>query len=574
MPANRNALIRYKTIDKCLQNRYRTWTLEDLIDACSDALYEYEGIDKGISKRSVQMDIQMMRSEKLGYNAPIIVVDKKFYTYEDPDYSITNIPLTDQDLSKLSETVEILRQFKGFSHFQELDGMVQKLEDHVYSAKTNQHTVIDIEKNENLKGLEFLDELYQAIIQQKAINLTYQSFKARQANSFDFHPYHLKEFRNRWFVIGVKKKNSPIMNLALDRIISVKESKLPYYRDDNFDADDYFKNVIGVSVSPTLEPIEVVLYVTHVHSPYITTKPLHHSQKLLSRDNYGITISINVQYNFELEKEILSYGDGIKVISPNNLRRNITNRINGALDLYKTELSESGLKSMTQKLEHKGVAILNFVYTKREVKKLGIILDKYFKNNPSKTYAKRQLLKTLPDLKDILFNKNLKDIVKSIDENAFMSKAIYFDKPADSNWYVTWHQDIPINVDKKMSLKGYSGWTNKEGVISVRPPEEVSKSIFTIRIHLDDTNDKNGALKVIPGSQNKVLSQQEIELITENSIPKICDVPAGGIQLMKPLTLHASTKSTSQKRRRVIHLEFTSYELPDTIKWEEWETLK
>jgi hypothetical protein len=98
-------------------------------------LYEYEGIDKGISKRTVQMDIQMMRSEKLGYNAPIIVVDKKFYTYEDSDYSITNIPLTEQDLSKLSETVEILRQFKGFSHFQELDGMVQKLEDHVYSEK-------------------------------------------------------------------------------------------------------------------------------------------------------------------------------------------------------------------------------------------------------------------------------------------------------------------------------------------------------------------------------------------------------------------------------------------------------
>lgn len=97
----------------------------------------------------------------------------------------------------------------------------------------------------------------------------------------------------------------------------------------------------------------------------------------------------------------------------------------------------------------------------------------------------------------------------------------------------------------------------------------MSKSIFTIRIHLDDTNDKNGALKVIPGSQNKVLSQQEIELITENSIPKICDVPAGGVQLMKPLTLHASSKSTSQKRRRVIHLEFTSFHLPKELEWDE-----
>ena len=214
MPVNRNALIRYKTIDKCLQNHYRQWTLDDLIEACSEALYEYEGIVKGISKRTVQLDIQMMRSDKLGYNAPIIVYDNKYYTYEDKGYSITNIPLTDKDLGKISEAVEFMKQFKGFSHFRELDGMIQKLEDHVYSQKKKQKPVIDFEKNENLKGLEFLDVLYQSIIQQRAIKLTYQSFKARQASSFNFHPYLLKEFRNRWFILGIRKKNEPILTLA------------------------------------------------------------------------------------------------------------------------------------------------------------------------------------------------------------------------------------------------------------------------------------------------------------------------------------------------------------------------
>src|SRR5579871_3659279 len=101
MPVNRNALILYRTLDNCLRNRSRKWTLEDLIAACSEALYEYEGIDKGVSKRSIQMDLQMMRSDKLGYNAPITVLEKKYYTYENADYSITNIPLTDQDLGKL-----------------------------------------------------------------------------------------------------------------------------------------------------------------------------------------------------------------------------------------------------------------------------------------------------------------------------------------------------------------------------------------------------------------------------------------------------------------------------------------
>src|ERR1700741_3474943 len=103
MPVNRNALIRYRTIDKCLQNRRRKWTVEDLIEACNDALYEYEGIDKGVSLRTIRMDLNAMRSDKLGYNAPIIVTNKKYYSYEDAGYSITNIPLTTRDLSILQE---------------------------------------------------------------------------------------------------------------------------------------------------------------------------------------------------------------------------------------------------------------------------------------------------------------------------------------------------------------------------------------------------------------------------------------------------------------------------------------
>lgn len=113
MPANRNALIRYKTIDNCLRNKYRRWTLEDLIDACSDALYEYEGITKGISRRTIQMDIQMMRSEKLGYNAPIVVYDNKYYRYEDEEYSITNTPLSEQDLKVCRRPWRCCASLKG-----------------------------------------------------------------------------------------------------------------------------------------------------------------------------------------------------------------------------------------------------------------------------------------------------------------------------------------------------------------------------------------------------------------------------------------------------------------------------
>ena len=108
MPANKNALIRYKTIDRCLRNRYRRWTIDDLTEACSDALYEMEGILKGVSVRTVQGDLQIMRSDKLGYNAPIEVYDRIYYRYADPDYSISDTPLTEEDCDLLKEAVELL----------------------------------------------------------------------------------------------------------------------------------------------------------------------------------------------------------------------------------------------------------------------------------------------------------------------------------------------------------------------------------------------------------------------------------------------------------------------------------
>ena len=109
MPANKNALIRYKTIDNCLRNKYRRWTLDDLVDACCDALYDMEGITKGVCARTVQMDIQIMRSDKLGYNAPIEVYDRIYYKYADLDYSITDMPLTMEDCKLIKEAIVLLK---------------------------------------------------------------------------------------------------------------------------------------------------------------------------------------------------------------------------------------------------------------------------------------------------------------------------------------------------------------------------------------------------------------------------------------------------------------------------------
>ncbi|MBE9461606.1 helix-turn-helix transcriptional regulator [Dyadobacter subterraneus] len=336
MPVNRNALIRYRTIDNCLQNRFRQWSLDDLILACSDALYEFEGIDKGISRRSIQADIEMMRSDKLGYEAPIIVVDKKFYTYADKNYSITNIPLSHQDMKVLGEVSGILKQFKGFSHFADLTEMVSKLEDKIYAQKTHNFPVVDFEKNDNLKGLEFIEGIRKAIVSKTVLCITYQSFKARQANTFCFSAYLLKEYRNRWFVLGEShQRHAPLLTLALDRVQFLEENKDEIYRENTrIDLSTYYSNVIGVTKNQGQRDVNVVFWMDHNTAPYVITKPLHASQKIVSEDVNGVTFNIKVIPNFELERELLGFGARIKILGPRNIKKRIADQLREALAYY------------------------------------------------------------------------------------------------------------------------------------------------------------------------------------------------------------------------------------------------
>jgi predicted DNA-binding transcriptional regulator YafY len=335
MPKNKSALIRYKTIDKCLQNRHKKWTLDMLIDAVSDALYEYEGIKSGVSTRTIQSDIQVMRSNKLGYNAPIIVKDRKYYTYEDREYSITDVPISDTDMQNLSEAVEFLKQFKGFNHFNDLTGIIQKLEDHVQVSKTQMQPIIEYDTNSNLKGLEYLDPIYQAILNKKAMVICYKSFKAHEAAEFYFHGYLLKEYNNRWFVFGCKNEEDTILNLALDRIESLSETKKIKYRiNKDFDSVVLFKDIIGVTLIQGMRPENIIIKVNKENAPYILTKPLHTSQRLLEQQSDGITISLDLKINYELERLLLGFGASLEVIKPKRLRKRLGDILRKAVEVY------------------------------------------------------------------------------------------------------------------------------------------------------------------------------------------------------------------------------------------------
>lgn len=221
-----------------------------------------------------------------------------------------------------------------------------------------------------------------------------------------------------------------------------------------------------------------------------------------------------------------------------------------------------------------GFTVINNIFSDKEIERISEVIQnidtsKETFRKSEDLFAIRQFLKEVPDVKDLIFNKNLKKIIKEIfGDNYFVVKSIYFDKPEKSNWYVAYHQDLTISVDKKIDLENFGPWTTKQNQFAVQPPLDILENIFTIRIHLDETDENNGALKVVPKSHAKGIYRPETidwNVETEN----ICNVEKGGIMIMKPLLLHGSNRTTNGKKRRVIHVEFSNKELPEVLNWSE-----
>lgn len=227
-----------------------------------------------------------------------------------------------------------------------------------------------------------------------------------------------------------------------------------------------------------------------------------------------------------------------------------------------------------QNISANGFAVIESIYSDEEI--ITILTEINKANTDKSTFRKthdlfaiRQFLKEVPAVSNIIFNDKLKAIITDVlGDDYFAVKSIYFDKPERSNWFVAWHQDLTISVDRKTDLPGYGPWTIKQNQFAVQPPLIILQNNFTIRIHLDDTDEGNGALKVIPGSHLKQIYRPEtIDWTTE--IEHTCSVKAGGIMIMRPLLMHASNRTTNNKPRKVIHIEFSNSELPQGIEWSE-----
>lgn len=230
--------------------------------------------------------------------------------------------------------------------------------------------------------------------------------------------------------------------------------------------------------------------------------------------------------------------------------------------------------NIIEQVAKNGFCVVEDIYSRSEIDMLLSLLSntentgKNFRVS-NDLFAIRQVLKEIPGLIEIIFNSKLKSIIEHLNlPGYFVAKSIYFNKPEQSNWVVAWHRDLTINVrDKNEHYPGFKGWIKKDDQYSVQPPREILRSNITIRIHLDDTNKENGALKVIPGSHKDDIDHNSEAAITNE---QIVSVKTGGIMIMKPMLLHASGRTTNGMPRRVLHIEISNCNLPAGIEWSEY----
>lgn len=231
-------------------------------------------------------------------------------------------------------------------------------------------------------------------------------------------------------------------------------------------------------------------------------------------------------------------------------------------------------QDIAEMIANKGFATVEAVYSNAEIDGLLQVLaqidsDKATFRKTADLFAIRQFLKEVPSAVPLIFTPTLTTIISKVfGRDYFVVKSIYFDKPSASNWFVAYHQDLTISVDNKQQVPGFGPWTIKQNQFAVQPPLAILEDNFTIRIHLDDTDADNGALKVVPQSHLKGIYRPET-INWEEETEVICPVKKGGIMFMKPLLLHASNKTTNQAQRRVIHIEFSRIELPEKLNWSE-----
>lgn len=323
MSQNKRAVIRYNVIDKCLQRSDKKFYIEDLLAECNKILYEYYGASAVVQKRQLYKDLDFMK-DSAGFAAPIEAVSdgnrRKFYRYSDSSYSIHNRLITHEDAEKLRSAMDVLSRLDGLLEMEWMEELAQRLEQEFGIG--NNTPIIDFDTNQYYAGHGLLSSVAKYIRCRQPLEISYRPF-GKMTETHILHPYYLKQYNRRWFLFGLNDGYGCLSNFPLDRIQKIEPASIPYKENVEINFTEYFEDCIGVSRPVSGNPEKVVLRIGRSLLPYIETKPLHGSQKILQKTGEWSDVQIEVFVNYELKSVIKSYGIDVEVIAPEWLRREL-----------------------------------------------------------------------------------------------------------------------------------------------------------------------------------------------------------------------------------------------------------
>lgn len=321
MPVDKQVLMRYQVLNRCFRNRYREYTIDDLVDECNEALRNADKPD--VSKRTIQNDINTLEADYgILLDEKLKQGKKRLYRYVDTNYSISLFHINDEERHKLQDAIRVLEHLEGEPMYDWARTLLMQIEGGLFDDDST--PVVSFQTNPDLKGIKLFGQLLQAILKKRVLKLRYTPY-GKPTFEAKVYPYHLKQFNDRWYLIAQTVGYDTPAHYALDRIEDFEEVAIPYQEADD-DFAEYFDDVIGVTV-PAEDPEDIVLRISKPRFEYIRTKPLHLSQRLVEDNDYFAVISINVKVNKELEALILSLGSDVEVLSPEGFRARIAEKI-------------------------------------------------------------------------------------------------------------------------------------------------------------------------------------------------------------------------------------------------------
>lgn len=325
MSINKNAQLRYKILNGCLSNQYKKYFIEDLINTCSEQLSNHYGRETQVSRRQILEDLKFIESTE-GYNAPIHRYKegrRVYYRYEDINFSIYKKVFSEQELETIKEAINIFSNIQGLDWTDTLNTKLSA----ALNLNKQEKRVIDFEENKFLKGLKFLNPLYHYTINSQCINVKYKPF-SEVAQSYIISPYYIKQYNNRWFLLGKNHKEDYLQTIPLDRIINITPSNESYI-ENSIDFEIYFDEIIGITNFENRYIQNIKIKLSDRIIPYIESKPIHSTQRIS-----GNILSIDIKINYELESLILSFGENMQVLEPLELKNKIKERLETTVNQY------------------------------------------------------------------------------------------------------------------------------------------------------------------------------------------------------------------------------------------------